>query len=354
MPTLTESFEHELLQLFHHPDTGLVGAVAIHSTALGPAMGGLRLARYADAEAAAVDALRLARAMTLKTSATGLDLGGGKAVLVDDGKWGTPHTRRARMLALADVIERLGGRYVTAEDVGTAPADMDLIATRTRWVVGRSPANGGRGDPSPATAQTVFGAITAAVLSHLGTSLDGVHVGVLGAGKVGAGLVARLAAAGARVTVADIAHDRARACAAASPSCVAAVELDGFVSRELDVLAPCALGELIAADDVGALRCQIVAGAANNPLIDRATAVALHDAGILYVPDFIANSGGIVYVAAEFHELDVDAVDRQVAACVARAGAMLDEARSRGVMPLDVALERATARIAAARGLVTA
>ena len=325
-----------------------MGAVAIHSTALGPAMGGLRLSRYADTEAAAVDALRLARAMTLKNSAAGLDLGGGKAVLIDDGAWGSPATRRARMLALADVVERLDGRYVTAEDVGTAPADMDLIATRTRWVVGRSPGNGGRGDPSPATARTVFGAISAAVRSHLGASLDEVHVGVLGAGKVGAALVGRLAEAGARVTVADIAHDRARACAAASPL-VEAIALDGFVSRELDVLAPCALGELIGADDVGALGCRIVAGAANNPLVDRATAVALHDAGVLYVPDFIANSGGIVHVAAEFRGLPAGAVDAQLEACVRRAGEVLAAARSRGVMPLDVAIEYAEERIGSAR-----
>jgi glutamate dehydrogenase/leucine dehydrogenase len=348
VPTLTQSFEHELLELFRDPETGLMGAVAIHSTALGPAMGGLRLSRYADAEAAAVDALRLARAMTLKNSAAGLDLGGGKAVLVDDGAWAAPETRRARMLAFAGVLERLGGRYVTAEDVGTEPADMDLIATRTRWVVGRSPDNGGRGDPSPATARTVFGAVAAAVESHLGTSLAGVHVGVLGAGKVGAGLVERLADAGARVTVADIQHDRARACAAAAPS-VTAVALDGFVSRELDVLAPCALGELIAAEDVGALRCRIVAGAANNPLVDRAAAVALHDAGILYVPDFIANSGGIVHVAAEFGGLDPAAVDRQVDACIRRAGEVLSAARARGVMPLDVAIEQAEERIGRAR-----
>jgi glutamate dehydrogenase/leucine dehydrogenase len=349
VPTLTQSFEHELLELFRDPETGLMGALAIHSTALGPAMGGLRLARYADAEAAAVDALRLARAMTLKNAAAGLDVGGGKAVLVDDGAWATPETRRARMLAFAGVVERLGGRYVTAEDVGTEPADMDTIATRTRWVVGRSPGNGGRGDPSPATARTVFGAIAAAVRSHLARSLVDVHVGVLGVGKVGAALVERLAEAGARVTVADIDHERARACAAAAPS-VTAVALDAFVSRELDVLAPCALGELIAAGDVEALRCRIVAGAANNPLVDHDTAVALHDAGILYVPDFIANSGGIVHVAAEFQGLDLDAVDRQLDACVRRAGEVLGAARSRGLMPLDVAIECAEERIAAAHG----
>ena len=166
---------------------------------------------------------------------------------------------------------------------------------------------------------------------------------------MGAALVERLADAGARVTVADINHERARACAAAAPA-VTPVPLDAFVSRELDVLAPCALGELIAAEDVGVLRCRIVAGAANNPLVDHATAVALHDAGILYVPDFVANSGGIVHVAAEFQGLDLDAVDGQLDACVRRAGEVLDAARSRGLMPLDVAIECVEERIAAAHG----
>jgi glutamate dehydrogenase/leucine dehydrogenase len=346
MITLSETFEHEQLALFRDPATGLTGAVAIHSTALGPSMGGLRIRWYGDVEAAAVDALRLARAMTLKNSAAGLRLGGGKAVLVDDGRW---EDREARLLAFADVVERLGGRYVTAEDVGTTPADMDLIATRTEWVVGRSPGDGGGGDPSPATARTVFGAIAAAVRARLGgRSLDGVRVGVLGAGKVGGGLVSLLVAAGARVTVADLDGARAQACAEAS-DLIEAVPVDGFLTRELDVLAPCALGELIAAQDVAALRCAVVAGAANNPLVDRAAAVALHAAGILYVPDFIANCGGIIHVAAEFEGLEEQAISEQVERCIAKVGPLLDEAAERDAIPLDVAVEHALARVEAAR-----
>lgn len=346
MITLAQSFEHEQLVLFRDPATGLTGAVAIHSTALGPSMGGLRLRRYADVEGAAVDALRLARAMTLKNAAAGLSLGGGKAVLLDDGCW---QDRAARMLAFADVLERIGGRYVTAEDVGTTPADMDLIATRTRWVVGRSTANGGGDDPSPATAVTVFGAVAAAVPSHLGTrTLDGVRVGVLGVGKVGAALVGLLAQAGAYVVVADIDPARARACAAGRDA-VEAVAVDGFVERELDVLSPCAMGELIAAGDVPRLRCRIVAGAANNPLVDRAAAVALHGAGILYVPDFIANSGGIVHVAGEFEGLDAPTIAARIDGCVERIPGLLEEARVRGVPPLDVAEERALRRVEGAR-----
>ena len=335
---VADAFEHEHLELFHDRATGLTGAVAIHSTALGPAMGGLRIRACADVEAAAVDALRLARAMTLKNASAGLALGGGKAVLVDDGRW---EDRDARLLAFAGVVERLGGRYVTAEDVGTTPADIDLIATRTRWAVGRSPANGGVGDPSPATARTVFGAIAAAVGPGLGAaSLEGVRVGVLGVGKVGGALVGLLARAGAHVVAADGDDSRAQAYAARYDT-VEAVPTEGFIARDLDVLAPCAMGELISAGDVPGLGCRIVAGAANNPLLDRATAVALHGAGILYVPDFIANSGGIVHVASEFYGVDEQTRDAQLDACVGRVGDLLAEARERDALPLDVAFERA-------------
>jgi leucine dehydrogenase len=319
--------------------------VAIHSTALGPAMGGLRIRRYDSLEAATVDALRLARAMTLKNAAAGLALGGGKAVLMEDGRW---HDRLGRLRAFAGVLERLGGRYITAEDVGTTPEDMDILAGRVPWVAGRPVQRGGRGDPSPATARTVFGAIEQAVAAHLDRpTLAGVRVGVLGAGKVGSRLVAALAEAGALVEVADM--EPARAAAWATVANVRPVALEGFLERELDVLAPCALGELIGVGDVPRLRCRIVAGAANNPLVDRATAVALHTAGILYVPDFMANSGGIVHVGAEPLGLDDAEVERRLEACVRRTGELLVAARESGAMPMDLAVARAQAIVRAGR-----
>lgn len=342
MTTLARTFEHEQLELFHDRDSGLSGAIAVHSTVLGPSMGGLRVRAYPDLDAAAVDALRLARAMTLKNSSAGLNFGGGKAVLVDDGHW---DDRQARMLAFAEVVDQLAGRYITAEDVGTTAADMDTIATRTRWVVGRSPQHGGGGDPSPATARTVFGAIEAAVRTQFGSlSLTGVHVGVLGAGKVGRELVSMLSAAGAAVTVADVDRARAGACSERDDS-VMAVPLDGFLGRDFDVLAPCAFGELIAAADVPSLSCRIVAGAANNILVDRNAAVALHEADILYVPDFVANSGGIIRVACEYEGLGEAAVATRLDAAIERAAALLEEAAARDALPLDVAVERALERI---------
>jgi leucine dehydrogenase len=310
MSEITDTFEHERLLLFSDPDTGLRGVVAIHSTALGPAMGGLRLRRYPDIDAAAGDALRLARAMTLKNSAAGLDLGGGKAVLLDDGEW---DDRDARLRAFGDVVESLGGAYITAEDIGTTTEDMDLIAERTRWVVGRSRQGGGLDDPSPATARTVFGAIEA----------------------------------GARLTMADA--DPARAAAVAAAVGAEVVPVEGFIHRDVEVLSPCAVGELIAAADVPSLRCRVIAGAANNPLVGAETALALHRAGILYVPDFIANSGGIVQVSGEYEGLDEEAIAVQQAATIARIGEVLDEAGERGVPPREVAVERALARVSRAR-----
>ncbi len=346
MSQFADTFGHEQLHLFQDPATGLTGAVAIHSTALGPAVGGLRLWRYPDVEAAAIDAMRLARAMTLKNSAAGLDLGGGKAVLVDDGEW---EHREARLLAFAEVVERLGGRYITAEDVGTTTEDMDLIATRTEWVVGRSRQGGGLDDPSPATAGTVFGAIDAGARRALGVeSLEGVRVGVLGAGKVGSALIALLAGAGAELTVADVEPERAMAALAAAGGGGKVVGLDGFLARELDVLSPCAVGELIGVEQVPALRCRVIAGAANNPLVDEATALALHERGILYVPDFIANSGGIIQVAGEHEGLDEEAIAAQHAAAIARIGELLDEAAARDEMPRAVAVERALRRVSLA------
>ena len=346
--TIAETFEHELLELFCDPLTVVTGVVAIHGTALGPAMGGLRIRRYRDLEAAAVDALRLARAMTLKNSAAGLHLGGGKAAVVDDGG---RYDRERRLLAFADLVERLGGQHVTAEDVGTSPTDMDLIASRTRWVVGRSAATGGSGDPSPSKARNALGAIEAAARSHLGVGpLERVHVGVLGAGMVGRRLVSLPAQAGARVTIADVDYACTKACSVSNPTMTETAAVDGFLGLEMDVLAPCATGELIGEDDGGGLRCRIAAGGANNPLVDHATAVALHQAGILYVPDFIANCGGIVHVAAaEFPGLSEHAVEERLEASKARVSGLLEEARWRNALPLDVAVEHALARVEAAR-----
>jgi glutamate dehydrogenase/leucine dehydrogenase len=338
-------FEHERLIVFHDAATGAAGAVAIHSTALGPAMGGLRLSRYRELGDTCADALRLARAMSLKSAAAGLDLGGGKAVLIDDGGWKDAMLRAARMRAVGLVIAELGGRYITAEDVGTTPEDMEEIGSQTSWVAGRPIARGGRGDPSPATALTVFNAIRVAVCQRLATDgLRGVHVGVQGVGHVGRALVELLRDAGATITLTDV--DSARAAYVAHRFDACHVPPADFVTREMDVLAPCALGEVIDSGIVSRLRCAVIAGAANNPLTDPSVADDLSDARILYVPDFLANCGGIIHVGAEPTQLDDHQVALLLADATQRVATVLEQAARSRLTPLKVARDHAEAIIA--------
>ena len=350
MTDIGAAFDHERLEMFHDTATRVTGAIAIHSTALGPSMGGLRLHPYATKSEATLDALRLARAMSLKNAAAGLDLGGGKAVLLDDGEWTQPVVRDRRMQAVGHIIDELGGRYITAEDVGTTTHDMAQIAGVTRWVAGRPLDGGGRGDPSPVTARTVHAAIRAAARIHLGRpDLTAVRVGVQGVGNVGAALVSLLRESGADVTLTDAVASRA--VRVAQQHAARVVEPGDFVRRDFDVLAPCALGEPIASRDVAHLRCRVVAGAANNPLTDASVAHALDRAGILYVPDFLANCGGIIHVGAEVLGFGDDEVERLVEASVARTEALLEEALAARRTPWDVAVELAEARIAAVSAL---
>jgi glutamate dehydrogenase/leucine dehydrogenase len=333
--------DHELVRVVRDEQAGLLAVVAVHSTALGPSMGGVRRRAYASLDEAVTDALRLSAAMTLKNSAAGLPLGGGKSVIVD----ASAAASGALLDAFADALEQLGGRYVAAEDIGTSPRDMDRIAARTRWVAGQSEAHGGNGDPSPSTAVTVFGALRAAADARWGTDeLAGRAVGVLGVGKVG-GALARLAAeAGAQLVLADALPGRAEALAAELPGALAVTPQE-LVERRLDVLAPCATGGLLTPELADRLDAEIVCGAANNMLLTDAVADRLALRGVLYVPDFVANAGGIVHVGGAFLGWDEARIETCVQASIARAGEVLAEAQARGVTPLAVAHERAQARL---------
>lgn len=342
---LLDGCRHEHVELVQDPASGLKAVIAVHSTALGPAVGGLRWQRYPDLDAAVRDALRLSYAMSLKNAAADLSLGGGKAVIVDDG---ATERRGERLLAFADALNRLGGRYVTAEDVGTTPADMDLLATRTAHVLGRSPESGGTGDPSPATARTVHAAVRTGVAHALDVhGLGGVRVGIVGVGKVGAALARLLHADGAVLELADA--DAARARQLADELGAVARTPGELLQARLDVLAPCATGEMIDSGRARTLSCSVVAGAANNPLTDDRTAAVLHERGVLYVPDFLANCGGMVNVAAEYRRAGAGFVEERINAAGARLRAVLDEARRDGRMPLVVAREHALRSIARAR-----
>jgi valine dehydrogenase (NAD+) len=348
-PTPTEP-DHEQVVIRQDRATGLRLIVAIHSTVLGPAIGGLRLRRYPGGLRDALeDVLGLARTMTLKASAAGLDLGGGKAVMLDDGKKGA---REARLRAAARVIDGLGGAYITAEDIGTTTADMDLIAEHTRFVVGRSPEHGGAGDPSPVTAETVFQATRRGLAAATGSpSLEGRRVGVIGLGKVGSALAGKLAAAGAHVIGCDLVHDRAERFAAVHGG-EAAPSAQAILALELDVLAPCAAGGLIDDAIARSIDCKVVAGAANNPLTSRKAARTLAERDILYVPDFLANCGGLIHVEAEWRKGGHDVVRARIARAMERLDQAIEEAAAEGVTPIEVAERHALERVEAARAPV--
>lgn len=288
---------HEQVVAFADPAVGLRGLVAVHSTVLGPALGGIRFWHYAREADALTDVLRLSAAMTMKAAVAGLDQGGGKAVVL----WDDPHRARSEELcrALGRAIHLLGGRYLAAEDVGATQADMDAIAIETPWVTGVDPARGGSGDPSPVTAWGVLCAMRA-VGTHVfeSDSLSGLRVVVQGTGHVGSELARLLLAEGAQVCVSDV--DSEKVARLASELAVDVVPPQHVLEMECDVLAPCALGGVLDHETVPRLRCRAVCGAANNQLADDAADVALRDAGIVYAPDFVVNAGGIVNIAQEW------------------------------------------------------
>ena len=340
----SEGIEHERVVVRQDAETGLRLVIAVHSTVLGPALGGMRLRAYPGGLPEALeDVLGLARTMTLKASAAGLDLGGGKAVMLDDGR---ADMREARMRAAAKAVDELAGAYITAEDIGTTTADMDLISRHTRWAVGRSAENGGRGDPSPVTAETVMRALERGLAAATGSAeLEGRSVGVIGVGKVGAPLARRLAGAGATVIACDV--DSERLGTLVEEGIVEpAPSAEALFVREFDVLAPCAAGGAI--DEHVA--CKVVCGAANNPLASSQVADRLAARGVLYVPDFLANCGGLINCSAELtHAGDAD-VAAHVATAMGRLAEALEESRRTGQPPAAVAERHALERVERARG----
>jgi leucine dehydrogenase len=328
----------------HDPASGLQTIVAIHSTVLGPAVGGCRFFPYPDQATATLDALRLAEGMTFKSAAAGLDLGGGKSVIIGD-----PATAKTPELlaAFADVLNHVDGMYYTAEDVGTSTEDMDELRLHTPYALGVSIENLGAGDPSPYTARGVIAAMRAGWKATSGeTSLDGARVVVQGIGKVGAD-VARLAATdGAIVSVADVSPQRVNDLAAAIGA--TALPADTVLATECEILSPCAMGGVLNDLTVPQLRCRMVCGAANNMLEDDAAALALRERGIDYIPDFIANAGGIIAIAEERNGFDPDRAMARADDIGEVVRSIVEEAHASGESALFVARARAAARLAAA------
>ncbi len=349
MDPYAATLEHEQVLIRRGPRSGLYAIVAVHSTVLGPSLGGCRMWPYDDARAALRDALRLSRAMTSKSAVAGLPLGGGKGVIMlTDRTPLTPARRRAALEDFADTVDALGGAYVTAEDVGTAARDMDVIATRTVHVSGRARRHGGSGDPSPFTALGVEAAVLASVDRALGgRSLQGRSVALVGLGHVGLRLARLLAKRGATLLVNDI--DPARR-ADAEKLGARWVSAEEALSAPVDVYCPCALGGVLDHETVARLQAPVVAGAANNQLAADDVATLLRDRGILWAPDFVANAGGIVNIAVE---LQPGGYDRKVATARVKAIAdtldgVFDEALAAGTTPLAAALAQADRRLHAA------
>jgi leucine dehydrogenase len=340
--------DHENLVVRRGPRSGAQMAVAVHSTVLGPALGGLRLWRYDSPMAGVADVLRLAHGMTLKAAAAGLDLGGGKGVICAPGltrslSWAY---RREMLIDFAELVESLDGAYITAEDVGTGTEDMVALAEHTSHVAGLPAEHGGSGDPSPFTAMGVEAAIRACVEETRGDrELRGLGVVVVGLGHVGARLAMRLAAAGARLTVTDI-DPRKRALATRLDA--RWIESEAALGIRCDVLVPCALGGILDQRSAASLRTEVVCGAANNQLATDAVAADLAARGVLYAPDFIVNSGGLINCYRDVSGADEDWARDAVMGIETTMSRVFATARQRGITPLAAARELAIERLDAA------
>ncbi|KUL37553.1 valine dehydrogenase [Streptomyces sp. NRRL F-4489] len=344
----TEQGGHEQVVLCQDRASGLKAVIAIHSTALGPALGGTRFHPYASEDEAVLDALNLARGMSYKNALAGLDHGGGKAVIIGD-----PELVKTEELLLAygRCVASLGGRYVTACDVGTYVADMDVIARTNRWTTGRSPENGGAGDSSVLTAYGVFQGMRASAQHLWGDpTLRGRRVGVAGVGKVGHHLVEHLLEDGAEVVITDVRAESVQRILARHPRVTAAADTGALIRTEgLDIYAPCALGGALNDETVPALTAKVVCGAANNQLAHPGVEKDLSDRGILYAPDYVVNAGGVIQVADELHGFDFDRCKKKAAKIFDTTLAIFARAKADGIPPAAAADRIAEARMAEAR-----
>jgi leucine dehydrogenase len=336
--------DHEQLVVRRGERSGVYTVIAVHSTALGPALGGCRIWGYPTVDDAVADALRLAEAMTFKAAAAGLPLGGGKGVICLPP--GQPDRRELALRDFADTLNALAGRYVTAEDVGTSVSDMTVIARSSDHVAGLPRTHGGSGDPSPFTAAGVLAAIRACCRQAFGSAeLAGRRVAVVGLGNVGGRLARLLAHTGSNLVLADV--DSAKRSLAVELPRASWTDPASALRADVDVLAPCALGGVIDGAATATLRCRVVCGAANNQLASDDVAPELRRRGILYAPDFVVNAGGLINIACELGGYDARVAARRVDEVGARVEAMLEQADATGTTPLAVAKRIARDRLRA-------
>ncbi|WP_326959078.1 Glu/Leu/Phe/Val dehydrogenase dimerization domain-containing protein [Amycolatopsis sp. NBC_01286] len=345
---------HEQVVYCHDEASGLKAIIGIYSTALGPALGGTRFHPYATESDALDDVLALSKGMAYKNALAGLDLGGGKAVILGD-----PKTLKSEALlrAYGRFVQSLGGRYITACDVGTYVHDMDVVARESRFVTGRSPEDGGAGDSSVLTAFGVFQGMRASA-EHLWGSPDlaGKRVGVAGVGKVGHILVGHLAEAGAQVTITDVYAPAIERTLSLYPDVKAVSDVDTLLRAELDVFAPCALGGVLNDETVPVLGARIVCGAANNQLAHAGVDKQLADRGVLYAPDYLVNAGGVIQVDDERHGFDFARAKRKTTAIFDTTKAVFALADADGVPPATAAdrlAERRMAEVGRLRSIMT-
>jgi valine dehydrogenase (NAD+) len=335
---------HEQVVFCQDAQTGLRAIIAIYSTALGPALGGTRFHPYPSEDAAVGDALDLSRAMAYKNAVAGLDLGGGKAVI-----WGDPDKIKTEALlrAYGRFVESLGGRYYTACDVGTYTADMDVVARETRYVTGRSEANGGCGDSSVLTAFGLFQGMRAAAEHVWGSpTLAGRTVGIVGLGKVGRHLIGHLVSDGATVVGTDVNERSLEWARSTYPQVELVADEAALISSDIDVYAPCALGGALSDETVPALRARIVAGGANNQLAHPGIEKVLEDRGILYAPDYVVNAGGVIQVADEIGGFNFERAKARAAKIYDTTRQILQLAAGEGVPPAEAADRMAERRMA--------
>jgi valine dehydrogenase (NAD+) len=336
---------HEQVIFCSDRPSGLKAIIAIHSTALGPALGGTRVRPYPDEAAALADALALSEAMTYKAACAGLDFGGGKAVIIGDP---AQDKSEALLRAYGRFLASLGGRYVTACDVGTYVEDMDVIARECRWVTGRSPSYGGSGDSGILTAYGVFEGMRACAQHLWGSpSLAGRRVALAGVGKVGRRLVRHLVDARAAVIVSDVDPAAREAVAARHPEVDMVDDPAELVTADVDVYSPCALGGVLTPAVAASLRARVVCGGANNQLAEPGVDVLLSQAGVLYAPDFVVNAGGLVQVADEFDGYVAERARGKVSKIFDTTLAVFARAARDGVTPATAAGSLARDRITA-------
>ncbi len=338
------TMDHEQLVICHDQATGLKALIGIHNTILGPALGGTRMWPYASEAEAITDVLRLSRGMTFKNSLAGLNLGGGKAVLI-----GNPKLKNEAFLRrFGRFVESLGGRYVTAEDVNMKTSDMEYIAMETRYVTGLPQIKGGAGDPSPVTGFGVYMGMKAAAKKAFGSdSLKGKRIGVQGVGQVGKYLIEYLVKEGAEILITDIFQDKLKEIAKSSGATV--VDPKVIYDLPMDIYAPCALGATINDKTIDRLKCAVIAGGANNQLQDEEKhGNILMKKGIVYAPDFLINAGGVINVGAEYYkDYRKETVYAQTEKIYDMCFGILEKSDKENIPAQQAAVEVAKARIEA-------